>query len=137
MGGASGAPEAKLFVCVAEAVQGLEWHAARVATPAAGAVSTFSGVTRDSFEGKGVERLEYEAYVPMAEAKLREIALGCISRYRAGWLVAIDDAFGVSKSFRFLHTMQAGHAPSPRAFPGIPRTLEHFLSLGKAVPDVM
>lgn len=91
MGGAPGAPEAKLFVCVAEAVQGLEWHAARVATPAAGAVSTFSGVTRDSFEGKGVERLEYEAYVPMAEAKLREIALGCISRYRAGWLVAIDE----------------------------------------------
>ena len=38
-----------------------------------GAVATFLGVTRDSFEGKRVVKLSYEAYTPMAEAKMREI----------------------------------------------------------------
>jgi molybdopterin synthase catalytic subunit len=48
--------------------------AAVVASPGAGAIVTFSGTTRDSFEGKRVVSLEYEAYVGMAEKKLREIA---------------------------------------------------------------
>jgi molybdopterin synthase catalytic subunit len=47
--------------------------AAMVASPSAGAVVTFSGTTRDSFEGKRVMSLEYEAYEGMAEKKLREI----------------------------------------------------------------
>ena len=38
-----------------------------------GAVVTFLGNTRDNFEGKGVIRLEYEAYVKMAVKKLEEI----------------------------------------------------------------
>ena len=38
-----------------------------VAHPGAGAVVTFSGVTRDNFQGKRVLKLEYEAYAPMAE----------------------------------------------------------------------
>lgn len=41
---------------------------AAVGDPRAGAVVVFSGVTRE------VERLEYEAYVDMAEPRLREIA---------------------------------------------------------------
>ena len=36
----------------------------------AGAIATFIGVTRDNFQGKRTERLEYEAYVPMATRKL-------------------------------------------------------------------
>src|SRR6185503_10023394 len=40
----------------------------RVRDPRAGAVVTFSGVTRD------VERLEYEAYTEMAEERMRAIA---------------------------------------------------------------
>ncbi len=40
---------------------------ARVATDHTGAIVTFHGTTRD------VERLEYEAYVPMAEERIREI----------------------------------------------------------------
>ena len=36
--------------------------------------STFLlGTTRDNFEGKKVIQLEYEAYIPMAEKKMREI----------------------------------------------------------------
>ena len=69
-----------IFVRVAEDMSSLQWHADRVSSAQAGAVATFSGVTRDSFEGKTVVRLEYEAYVPMAEAKLRQIAEECVKR---------------------------------------------------------
>ncbi|XP_062082336.1 molybdopterin synthase catalytic subunit [Humulus lupulus] len=37
-----------------------------VSAPQAGAIATFSGTTRDTFEGKDVVELRYEAYVPMA-----------------------------------------------------------------------
>lgn len=46
-----------------------------VADPGAGAISTFSGVTRNNFQGKVVLRLEYEAYTPMAVKKL-QVRLG-------------------------------------------------------------
>ena len=36
----------------------------------AGAIATFSGVTRDTFNGKRVLRLEYEAYEPMAVKRM-------------------------------------------------------------------
>ena len=38
-----------------------------------GAVVTFLGTTRDTFEGRNVIRLEYEAYEEMAYRKLEEI----------------------------------------------------------------
>lgn len=44
----------------------------KVEDSSAGAVATFSGVTRDHFDGKTVEKLEYEAYEPMAKKKLQE-----------------------------------------------------------------
>ncbi|EFN54497.1 hypothetical protein CHLNCDRAFT_17589, partial [Chlorella variabilis] len=44
-----------------------------VSEPAAGAIATFLGVTRDNFQGKATQRLEYEAYVPMAARKLLEL----------------------------------------------------------------
>jgi molybdopterin converting factor subunit 1 len=47
----------------------------RVRDPRAGAVVTFSGVTRD------VPELDYEAYVPMAERKLQEIVTAAIERH--------------------------------------------------------
>lgn len=48
---------------------------ARVTDPRAGAVVTFSGVTRE------VEKLEYEAYAEMAEEKLRAIAAEAVERH--------------------------------------------------------
>ena len=36
----------------------------------AGALVTFAGVTRDTFQGRRVVRLEYEAYVPMARESI-------------------------------------------------------------------
>jgi MoaE-MoaD fusion protein len=45
-----------------------------VADPAAGAVVTFVGVVRNNSRGKSVTVLEYEAYTPMAEQVLGQIA---------------------------------------------------------------
>jgi molybdopterin synthase catalytic subunit len=44
-----------------------------VAAPGRGGIATFTGTVRDETGGRRVLRLEYEAYVPMAEAKLAEI----------------------------------------------------------------
>ncbi len=49
--------------------------AARVRDPSAGAVVTFSGVTRE------VERLEYEAYAEMAEERMTAIAAEAVARH--------------------------------------------------------
>jgi molybdopterin synthase catalytic subunit len=49
--------------------------AARVARPAAGAVVTFSGTTRD------VERLDYEAYAEMAQERIAGILTECVERH--------------------------------------------------------
>jgi len=56
---------------------------AAVADAGAGAVVTFSGVVRNHFEGRPVVACEYEAYVPMAESKLREIAAEAAARHGA------------------------------------------------------
>ncbi|XAR59602.1 Molybdopterin synthase [Bertholletia excelsa] len=52
-----------------------------VQAPSCGAVATFSGTTRDTFEGKTVLELRYEAYVPMAIRCLKSIC----SSARSAW----------------------------------------------------
>lgn len=52
-------------------------------TDEAGAVSVFYGVVRNSNLGRRVLYLEYDAYPPMAEKKMREIA----GQVRARWPV--------------------------------------------------
>ena len=54
---------------------------ARVHSPSAGAIVTFVGTTRDVFEGKPVDRLEYECYAPMAEKKMRELVVMARERW--------------------------------------------------------
>src|SRR5919107_520587 len=63
-----GETSAAPWVRVTDEPLALERLAARVRDPRAGAVVTFQGVTRE------VERLEYEAYIEMAEERLAEIA---------------------------------------------------------------
>jgi molybdopterin synthase catalytic subunit len=53
----------------------LEPLAERVRDPRAGAVVTFSGVTRE------VAHLDYEAYVEMAEERMAEIAAEAVERH--------------------------------------------------------
>ncbi|KAJ0259257.1 Molybdopterin synthase catalytic subunit [Hirschfeldia incana] len=52
-----------------------------VSAPQAGAIATFSGTTRDTFEGKTVLELRYEAYVPMATRYLSYICADARSNW--------------------------------------------------------
>ncbi|KAF9160820.1 Molybdopterin synthase catalytic subunit [Actinomortierella ambigua] len=61
----------KDFVCITSDPIRLEAVANLVHDPKAGAVSTFSGTTRDNFEDKVVKTLAYEAYIPMAEKSIQ------------------------------------------------------------------
>jgi MoaE-MoaD fusion protein len=54
---------------------------ALVERPAAGAQVIMIGAVRDHAEGVGVERLEYEAYVPMAES----VIAGIVDEVEAAW----------------------------------------------------
>jgi molybdopterin synthase catalytic subunit len=54
-----------------------------VSNPGAGAAVTFAGVVRNHFEGRPVLAVEYEAYVPMAERTLRQIADEAARRHGA------------------------------------------------------
>jgi len=52
-----------------------------VSAPQAGAIATFSGTTRDTFDGKTVVELIYEAYTPMAIRCIKSIC----SSARESW----------------------------------------------------
>ncbi|KAL6768887.1 hypothetical protein ACKKBF_B16625 [Auxenochlorella protothecoides x Auxenochlorella symbiontica] len=52
-----------------------------VEDPGAGAISTFSGVTRNSFKGKAVVKLEYECYTDMALKKLKDVCEECCQKH--------------------------------------------------------
>jgi hypothetical protein len=65
--------EKKDIVKVVEETLDLNAIANEVASTAAGAIATFSGTTRDHHNGKRVLKLEYEAYVPMAEKEMMKI----------------------------------------------------------------
>lgn len=54
------------------------------ADPSSGAVSLFIGIARESSSrraGEAVVRLDYEAYIPMAEREMQRIAQECMERY--------------------------------------------------------
>mmetsp|Transcript_39926 Transcript_39926/g.101181 ORF Transcript_39926/g.101181 Transcript_39926/m.101181 type:complete len:159 (-) Transcript_39926:11-487(-) len=70
--------------CFVEVVgEGLEVDKYRrlVEDDGAGAIASFVGVTRNTFQGKRVLKLEYEAYVPMAEKELRKICAQMMERW--------------------------------------------------------
>lgn len=71
----SGGSVAAAFSRVTGEPLSLDSLAERVRDPRAGAIVTFSGVTRD------VERLEYEAYVEMAEERIAAIVADAIERH--------------------------------------------------------
>jgi MoaE-MoaD fusion protein len=70
-----GSTAAAPWVRVSAEPLSLDALAARVRDPRAGAVVTFSGVTRD------VDRLEYDAYAEMAEERMRAIAADSLERH--------------------------------------------------------
>ncbi|MBV9773449.1 MAG: molybdenum cofactor biosynthesis protein MoaE [Gemmatimonadetes bacterium] len=58
-------------------------------SPSDGAALLFWGVVRDEHDGRAVSSLEYEAYAPMAEAKLAEIAAEARERWGTGEIVVV------------------------------------------------
>ena len=78
---------------------------AAVDHPSCGAVVNFVGVVRNQHQGRAVDHLEYEAYEPMAIAKIEEI-LGevkdrwgidrCAVTHRVGWLEIGDTAVAIA-----------------------------------------
>jgi molybdopterin converting factor subunit 1 len=69
------APTPAPHVRITDQPLALDALAERVRDPRAGAVVTFTGVTRE------VSHLDYEAYLPMAERQLREIVQAAIERH--------------------------------------------------------
>jgi molybdopterin synthase catalytic subunit len=65
-----------------------------VSDPGAGAVALFSGIVRDQTGGRHVKFLEYEGHVPMAEAKMREIAAELRTRWPGVLRVALVHRLG-------------------------------------------
>ncbi len=64
-----------------------------VSRPEAGALVLFSGVVRNNNLGRGVQYLEYDAYPPLAERTLAEIAAEVRSRWEVT-AVAIHHRIG-------------------------------------------
>ena len=62
-----------MFKITTEIITGAEVREA-VEGPDAGAVVLFLGTVRNNTDGRAVKHLEYEAYPPMAEKKMSEIA---------------------------------------------------------------
>jgi len=62
---------------------------AHVSGPECGAVATFSGTVRDSFQGRRVLHLEYEAYGSMAVKVLRAIGADLRSRFELGRIAIV------------------------------------------------
>ncbi|HEV7362940.1 MAG TPA: molybdopterin converting factor subunit 1 [Solirubrobacteraceae bacterium] len=71
----SGGADADVHARVSSEPLDLGALATRVGRPAAGAVVTFSGTTRD------VERLDYEAYAEMAQERIAAILTACVERH--------------------------------------------------------
>ncbi len=71
--GGGGDPERPEIVAITTEPIDLNALVRAVATPRTGAVALFAGVVRGEEGDRRVEFLEYEAYLPMAEAKMRQI----------------------------------------------------------------
>jgi molybdopterin synthase catalytic subunit len=69
-----------LFIVTAEVLDAVGLSD-RVAKPEAGAVVLFSGIVRDNNLGRRVEHLEYDAYPPLAERTLADIAVEARSQW--------------------------------------------------------
>jgi molybdopterin synthase catalytic subunit len=106
-----GSTRAAAWVRVTAEPLSLDALAIRVRDPRAGAVVTFSGVTRD------VERLEYEAYREMAEERLAAIAAEATERHGL-CAVAVEHRIGAVPLSEPSVIVAASAPHRPEAFAG-------------------
>lgn len=70
------------LIKVAEDIPSVEeCYAFCAAESSCGAVASFVGITRDSFQGKRVAKLSYEGYVPMAEKELKKLCCQAMTKF--------------------------------------------------------
>jgi MoaE-MoaD fusion protein len=96
-----------------------------VAGPSAGGLVTFSGAVRDHTKGRRVLRLEYEAYVPMAEAKLAEIG-DEVAREWPGTRLSILHRVGTLVPGELAVVIAAASAHRKEAFRGCEHAIERL-----------
>lgn len=87
-----------------------------------GGLVTFSGVVRGQTRGRGVQRLEYEAYAPMAEKKLAEIGREVAERW-PGTRLSIAHRVGVLEPGELAVVIAAAAPHRKEAF----RACEHAI----------
>ena len=96
---------------------------AEVRGPDAGAVVVFSGTARDETRGRKVLRLFYEAYGPMAEKRLAEIAEEARAKHGA-LRVAVRHRVGEVRIGEASVVIAAAAAHRPQAFDACRAALE-------------
>lgn len=92
------APEFPLVTWVTEDVLDLDDLLARITLPSTGAAAIFTGMVRARTDRPGLppetDYLEYEAYVPMAEDKMAQVAEEIRARWTAVEGIAIVQRIG-------------------------------------------
>ena len=82
-----------MFKITTEVITGVEVREA-VEGPDAGAVVLFFGTVRNNTGGRAVRCLEYEAYPPMAEKKMAEIAVEISEKWGLDRVAMVSTASG-------------------------------------------
>ena len=75
------ADQERYLVKVSEKIPNVIECTAFASSPSCGAISTFTGITRNNFQQKTVTKLSYEGYVPMAEKELRKLCKEANEKY--------------------------------------------------------
>ena len=96
-----------------------------VAGEAYGGLVTFSGSVRNQTRGRGVVRLEYEAYPPMAEKKLAEIGAEVAGRF-SGTRLAIVHRVGTLVPGELAVVIAAAAPHRKEAFLGCEHAIERL-----------
>ena len=69
------------LIKVSESIPSLSECAAFVSDPTCGAISTYTGITRNNYQQKTVTMLSYEGYVPMAEKEIFKLCTEAVEKY--------------------------------------------------------
>jgi len=70
-----------IYVDIKEEKLQLEALIEKLKNPESGAISVFSGITRNNFNGKEVVKLEYTCYKDMALKEMKKICEYCIDKF--------------------------------------------------------
>lgn len=70
-------------ILISESSLSLDACLEKVTDPSAGGIAIFVGTVRNKTSNKEVVRLDFEAYIPMAEKEMHKIALDVTERWKA------------------------------------------------------